>query len=107
MSPLLSRYESLLRLDNLPDAASLLRARGVYIMGWTFILIQIINQGFLFQSYGGWSFDHSVSTIGCIFVLGVIHSLRWYKGFGVYTAIYSTLILAVSGLLRSLTDKPA
>ena len=94
MSPLLRRYEAFLRLDTLPDAASLLRGRGVYIMGWTFIVIQIINQGFLFQSYGGWSFDHSVSTAGIVLVLGVIHALRWFRRFSVYAAIFSLLLFA-------------
>lgn len=92
MSPLLARYERFLRLDTMPDAASLLRGRGVYIMGWTFIAIQIINQGFLFQSYGGWSFDHTVSTAGCFLVLCLMHAIRWYRRFPVYACIYSLLL---------------
>lgn len=92
MSPLLTKYETFLRLNTLKSTGDLLRARGIYIIGWAFILTQVINQFVLYKSYGGWSFDNSLSCLAVVLVIVTIHALRYYKRYSVYAAIYSLLI---------------
>ncbi len=92
MSPWLTKYERFLRLDTLESSSDLLRARGIYIIGWAFVLTQIVNQFVMYKSYGRWSFDNHVSSAAVVLVIATIHALRYYKRFSVYAAIYSLLI---------------
>ena len=93
MRHLLEKYERFLRIDPNMGAADILRARAVYMLGWVFILSQIINLAFMSYSYGEWTLDHwiAVGAIGVIIV--ATHMLRYAKTFMGFAAFYSLLML--------------
>ena len=90
---LLRSYESYLRFDELEGAADFMRARGVYLVGWTFIVSQIINQVLMTLTYKTWTVDHSVSAISCVVIFGVLNLLRYSKNFTFYALFFSGLLL--------------
>lgn len=90
---ILRSYEGYLRFDQLSGAADYMRGRGVYMVGWTFILSQLANQILMTWSYGKFTFDHGISALSCIIVLGVIHLLRYSKNFTYFALFYSALLL--------------
>lgn len=89
-------YENYLRFDQLSNVADQMRARGVYLIGWTVILSQLINLGQMSLVYDEWTFDHLISVLACVLVFLVINGLRYSKNFTGFALFYSTfLILAV------------
>jgi len=91
-------YEAYLRFDELSSAADYMRGRGVYLIGWTFVVSQLVNQALMTLSYGRWTVDHSISLASCVLVLFVINSLRYSKNFTVFTIFYSGLLLIGVGV---------
>lgn len=93
MKHLLKKYERFLRINTNMGAADLLRARAVYMLGWVFILSQLINLAFMSYSYGDWTLDHwiAVGAISVIFI--ATHYLRYAKAFMGFAAFYSLLML--------------
>ena len=104
MKHLLKKYERFLRIDPNMVAADLLRARAVYMLGWVFIVSQLINLAFMSYSYGEWTLDHwiAVGAIGVIFL--ATHFLRYAKAFMGFAAFYSLLML-LGILATSLPDQ--
>ena len=100
---LLQSYESYLRFDELSGAAEFMRARGVYLVGWTFIVSQLINQVVMSWTYKEWTFDHSISAISCLVVLAVVALLRYSKKFTYFAMFYSALLLV--GVCASALDQ--
>jgi len=86
-------YENYLRFDELSGAADFMRARGVYLIGWTVIVSQIINQMQMSFIYREWTFDHLISAVGCALVFGVINMLRYSKNFTLFSLFYSAMLL--------------
>ena len=80
-----------------------MRGRGVYLVGWTFILSQVINQVMMTWSYGRFTIDHGISVLSCVIVLGVIHLLRYSKRFTFFALFYSALLLI--GVMASAFDQ--
>jgi len=74
-------------------ATDLLRARAVYMIGWGFLLSQVINIGFMTLAYGGWTLDHWISVCVCAVVMMTTHFLRWSKNFIGFSVFYSALML--------------
>ena len=90
----LATYERFLRLDQLTSTADILRARAVYVIAWTFALMQIANLGLMTVSYGGWTFDHNLSVIATVLILSTGHLLRYTKTFSLFTMLMSFLMFA-------------
>jgi signal transduction histidine kinase len=86
-------YENFLRFDQLSKVSDYMRARSVYLVGWTVILSQLINFVQMYWVYGGFTFDHGLSLKACVLVLIVLTCLRYFKNFTVYALIYSGLLL--------------
>lgn len=85
-------------------AADIMRARAVYMLGWVFILSQMINLVFMSCSYGKLTLDHwiAVGAMGVIFT--ATHVLRYAKSFMGFAAFYSLLML-LGILATSLPDQ--
>ncbi len=96
MVNIFSRFERFLGIDRLRTKSEFMRARAVYIMGFAFIVTQVINQVTMFYSYGGYTFDHAVSLIACVLVAATILLLRRTKRFQIYAVIFSVLIIAAT-----------
>ena len=90
---LVQKYEGFLRFDELKTTACIMRARGVYLVGWVFVLSQVLNIIFMSASYGVWTLDHSISVIASALVIMTIHGLRYSKNFMIYAVFYSVLLL--------------
>jgi len=88
------KLERFLRIDPEATKSELMRARAVYMMGLAFIATQLLNLAAMTHSYGGYTFDHSISLIACGLVLTTIVCLRWSKHFPIYALTYSILIVA-------------
>lgn len=86
-------YETYLRFDKLSNAGDLMRARGVYLIGWAVILSQIINLGQMSIIYKEWTFDHFVSLTACGLVFVVVNALRYSKNFTAFALFYSSFLL--------------
>ena len=99
IGPLFQKYEGFLRFDELKTTADIMRARGVYVIGWIFVLSQLINIVFMSMSYGGWTSDHAISVIASLLVIIAIHGLRYSKNLMIYALFYSVLLLL--GVLAS------
>jgi len=78
-------------------AGDLIRARAVYVIGWTFIATQLVNMLMMTATYGGWTVDHNISVIACLFVLGLVHALRYTKKFSFFAIGYSIFLFAGVG----------
>ncbi len=85
--------ERLLRLDRLSDRRDLSRARAVYIIGSTMILIQSANLISMTIAYGGFTGDHVVSLLACGFLLLMILALRFSASFHFFAALLSILLI--------------
>ncbi len=84
--------EAALRLERFTSAGDLLRARAVYITVFAFIGIQLLNQGMMFQSYGGWTFDHWISLIAIAYMAGSLIVLRIFDRFDAVAAMHLVLM---------------
>lgn len=89
----LRSYEGYLRFDQLSGAADYMRARGVYLVGWTFICSQLINQVLMTWTYKEFTIDHGISVLSCVIVFCAIHLLRFSKNFTYFALFYSVLLL--------------
>lgn len=96
-------YERHLRFEQLSSAADYMRARGVYLIGWSFIAAQIINQIQMSLVYKEWTADHLISASSCVLVFCVISSLRYTKNFTGFALFYSAILLL--GVLASSFDQ--
>lgn len=94
MRHLIDKYERFLRLEGASNSGSLMRARGVYIIGWAFILSQIANFSLMYFTYGELTLDHAISVVACVLVLGMVTSLRYTKKFTLFAILYSLFIWA-------------
>ena len=90
---LVQKYEGFLRFDELKTTADIMRARGVYLIGWVFVLSQLINIIFMSLSYGTWTLDHSISVVASVLIMMAIHALRYSKNLMIYALFYSVLLL--------------
>jgi len=86
-------YERFLRLDDCRNVGDLLRARAVYWIGLSFIVSQIINLGVMTMSYGGWTFDHTISLAAMIMVGTLVQGLRYTKNYTLFAIAYSALFI--------------
>ncbi|NNE59208.1 MAG: hypothetical protein HKN36_13965 [Hellea sp.] len=92
----LAKYERFLRLENL-TTGDLIRARGIYWIGWGFIFIQLLNQISMTIISGRWTFQHSVSLFAIAVLVALITTLRYSKAFSKFAIAYSTLLLLCVG----------
>lgn len=94
MMAIFNPLERFLRIDRLTTKSELMRFRAVYMIGLAFIATQLINQGTMYYSYSGWTFDHLLSGVICVLVALTIAALRYSIKFQLYAFIFSVLILA-------------
>ena len=94
MLGIFDKIERFLRIDRFTTKSRLMRARAVYIMGFAFLIAQLINLATMYYSYGGFTFDHLISGVVCALVILCIFSLRYVNRFRVYAGIFSVLIIA-------------
>jgi len=99
----IKQYERFLRFDELSTSAEFMRGRGVYLIGWTFIISQIFNIVSMTVSYGYWTLDHTISISASLMLFCLIHCLRFSKNFIAYAIAYSALLLG--GILVSALDQ--
>ena len=99
----IKQYERFLRFEELSTSAELMRGRGVYLIGWTFIISQIFNIVSMTMSSGYWTLDHTISISASLMLFCLIHCLRFSKNFIVYAIAYSALLLG--GILVSALDQ--
>ncbi len=104
MATQLEIYERFLRFGELKNTTELMRARAVYIVGWAFVFTQLVNIVLMTATYGGWTWDHTVSAVGISMVILLIHSLRFTKSFPFFTAVY-ILFLLMGIAASALPDK--
>ena len=100
---LIQKYERFLGFDTLSTSAELMRGRGVYLIGWSFVLSQVVNFISMSLSYGRWTVDHTISISASVFIILLIHTLRFSKNFTAYAIIYSVVLLV--GVLASALDQ--
>ena len=86
--------ERSLRIDRFKTQSQLMRARAVYMMGLAFVATQILNLAAMSYTYGGFTFDHAISAIACVLVIGTVACLRRIENFGIFAVIFSVLIFA-------------
>ena len=103
MKYLLAQYERFLRIDPNMEAADLLRARAVYMLGWVFIVSQVVNLCFMTYSYGQWTLDHWIALSAIVVIIAATHVLRYTKAFKGFAVFYSVLMF-VGILATSLPD---
>lgn len=94
MVGLFSKIEQFLRIERLETKSELMRARAVYMMGLAFLATQAINLVTMYHTYGGFTFDHVVSTVACILVIVTVSFLRYTKDFRCFAIVFSALIIA-------------
>ena len=104
MEYLLAHYERFLRIDPNMGAANLLRARAVYMLGWVFIVSQLINLVFMSYSYGSWTMDHWIAVGAITVILLATHLLRFTKAFKSFAGFYS-IFMFLGILATSVPDK--
>ena len=100
---LIDKYERFLRLGDASSSGSLMRARGVYIIGWAVVLSQLINLVLMYVTYGGWTLDHIISIVAVTLVITMVTSLRYTKKFALFAFLYSIFIW-IGILASSLPD---
>ena len=93
MKKLLKKYERFLRVDLNMGAVDVLRARAVYMLGWVFIMSQLINLAFMSYVYGAWTLDHGIAIAAISIIFVATHFLRYTKAFMGFAAFYSILML--------------
>ena len=93
LKPWLERYESFLRIDASLSAEVRTRSRIIYLTGWLFLGLQILNMGSMLLIYGGWDRQHNIAVGACIVFLLVTHLLRFTKSPWVFGTIYAALPL--------------
>ena len=91
---MIKSFESFLRIGQLHNAGDIIRARAVYLIGFAFILTQIINIAMMTATYGGWTLDHWISIGACCLILLLIGWLRYSKSFPVFAIVYSLIMFA-------------
>lgn len=80
-----------------------MRSRAVYIFGWAFIVMQLINQINLVVQFGVWSPNQTISLLGCLAVLGFITLLKYTKNFIFFGLGFSIQAFIGIGLLEFTT----
>lgn len=103
LSALIQKYERFLGFDTFSTSAEFMRGRGVYLIGWSFVFSQVVNLISMSLSYGRWTVDHTISISASVFIILLIHSLRFSKNFTAYAIIYSMVLLA--GIMVSALDQ--
>ena len=96
MLGLYERLERFLRIDRFKTKSEIMRARAVYMMALAFVATQIINLCTMTYSYGGYTFDHTVSLVASCLVMTSVFVLRYNARFQVYAACYSVLIIGAT-----------
>jgi len=82
-----------LRIDSHKPAESLMRIRAVYAIGVMMIISQVISMAVMYATYERWTYDHTITSIACLAVFGLLLTIRYCKNVAFYAAIYSLLIL--------------
>ena len=93
----LAAYESFLRLEELEDAAGLLKARAIYLTCWCYAAFKLLVAGGTWALGGGWTLDGPAVTV-VLLMLVTANTLRYHKTFESYAAFLSLLILGGLGL---------
>ena len=85
-------YERFLRIDQIPSMSEVVRARAVYIVGWSVIAVQLLNLASMTYSYGGWTVDHMIACCVIAAILVGIHSLRFHRCFPAFGIFFSFIL---------------
>lgn len=101
---LIDRIETFLNFDRIQTHSVRVRARAVYVIGFVFVVTQIINQIGMYVTYGGITADHMLSAAVSILVFVCILNLRYKLNFPFYAGLFSFLIIA-STLASAVPDK--
>jgi signal transduction histidine kinase/AmiR/NasT family two-component response regulator len=96
---ILKRYEAFLRIDECTRPWDKVRARGVYVVAWLFAALQVLNLIGMTYSYGGWTFDHTISAVITPLFIGVATLLRWSKNFLFFLTVFA--IVSLGGALAA------
>ena len=91
---MIKAYERFLRLGDCQTVGDLLRARAVCWIGLSVIISQIINLAVMTWTYGGYTFDHTISIVAMILVVLLVHSLRFTKNYMFFAGAYSVMIIS-------------
>ena len=98
------RLEAFLNFDRIETHSVRVRARAVYVIGFVFMITQLVNQVGMYITYGGFTFDHMLSAAVTVLVLVCVLNLRYKLNFPFYAALFSFLIIA-STLASAVPDK--
>ena len=98
------RLEAFLNFDRIETHSVRVRARAVYVIGFVFVITQLVNQIGMYITYGGITFDHMLSAAVTILVLVSVLNLRYKLNFPFYATLFSFLIIA-STLASAVPDK--
>jgi len=86
--------ENFLRFGQLPKTSDIIRARAVYLIGFAFILTQIVNIAMMSITYGRWTLDHWVSVAACSLIFLLVIGLRYSKQFPLFAAVFNIIMVA-------------
>ncbi len=90
----LVKFETWLGLDSSGRTSDYLRGRALYMIAFGLVISQIINMIIMADTYKAWTFDHTLSLIVSIAILGSVAAMRIIKKYYVFAAFYSLLLFA-------------
>lgn len=98
------KLEKFLNFDRIDSHSVRVRARAVYVMGFIFVAMQMVNQVGMYVTYGGITTDHMLSAGVSVLVLVSVLNLRYKLSFPFYACLFSILIIAAT-MMSALPDK--
>jgi signal transduction histidine kinase/CheY-like chemotaxis protein len=91
------RAEKALGIDRQSDPGTLVRMRGMFVLGFTILFLQAVNLVTLTWSYGPWSTDHTISVVASLIVAATIIIVQRTRNFIFYVVVYTALSLTAIG----------
>ena len=90
-------YEKFLKIPSDTPTEHVVRYRAIWLVGSTFVVMQMLNMITMTINYRTWTYDHTVALVAGSGVFICVNLLRWYKNYHVYAAMFSIfLFLAMS-----------
>ena len=88
-----TEFERWLRIPPETSADLLIRYRAIWLLGFLFVAVQMLNLITMTFTYNGLHYDHAIAVVTSLAVLVIVGMLRWYKGYHFYAAVYSAFVL--------------
>lgn len=89
----IAALERWLRIDDEGALDVRARARAVYVVGLTVVVLQAVNVAVTVTRLQSWQFDGFISAGVSAMVIAGIVILRWYKNFDAYAFFFGALLL--------------